>query len=107
MWQQDGDAERQHADREFDHGEHSKEVSPGGVRPVRTGPRCVAANTQAQHENRGDDGGRIDRVTEDVGEYADPDDLVNQRAGAGEEKQQKKHVGTEATAFRISLTNMS
>ena len=52
-------------------------------------PAEIAAGAEAQHEHRDDQRRGIDGVAEDVAEDADPDDLVDQSADAGEEEEER------------------
>jgi len=66
------------------------------VPSIRPAAGYVTASAKTQHENGNDDRGRIDRVAKDVAEDADPDDLIDQSADAGEEKKKVKQT------FRIN-----
>jgi hypothetical protein len=64
------------------------ELTKPGVAAVGPGAHHVAADTKTEHEHRDDDGRRIDRVAENVAEDTYPDDLIDQAADAGEEKEE-------------------
>jgi len=72
---------RQHRGNPEPHGRNRRFDDPVGADDE-------AADAEPQHEHRDDDGGGIDGVAEDVAEDADPDDLVDEAAEAGQEEEE-------------------
>ena len=82
---------------------------PRRPRPaVPIGPHAgeVAAGAEPEHEHGDDDRRRVHRVAEDVAELADPGDLVDQAADAGEEKR-REEKGTHGYEWQSGQSRQS
>src|ERR1041385_2103239 len=104
MRQRERDRETEYADSTFEKRERANHRHRGAA--VRQNAEREAARTQAEHENCRHDRSGIERVAEDVGEHAPPYRLVDERADTGEKKQRVNHGRRQATAIRLSLTNI-
>ena len=56
-------------------------------------PGQISTEPEPSHEHRGDDRCGVHCIAEDIAELADPDDLVDQTARAGNEENQVEHPG--------------
>ncbi len=90
--QRERNRETKHRHHEFNEAVRAKQrFRRALVSPVGPGADEVAARPEAQHEDGDDQRGRVDGVAEEVAELADPDDLIDEAANAGKEKEKKEH----------------
>ena len=86
--QGEGDEQAEHSDDQLHAAIRDDErAAPIVVTTVSPPSAQVGADTEAGHEDGDDQGGRVDRVAEDVAELANPDHLIDEAARPGEEEQ--------------------